>query len=112
VQVVDAAVLQVALDRGGQADALAVRLEGARAGLVRVGLGGLAPGGGGRGAQAPVVEHVGHVEHLARPLGDPEHEVPVLRALEVGVEPTDLVDERAPQHAEVARVHLGAQPLG
>ena len=48
---------------------------------------------------------------LPRPLGDPQDQVPVLGALELGVEAADLLDQGASQHAEVAGVHLGPEPL-
>ena len=40
-----------------------------------------------------------------------QHQVPVLGALELGVEAADLLDQRAAQDAEVAGVHLRAHPL-
>ena len=48
---------------------------------------------------------------LPRPLGHPQDQVPVLGALELGVEAADLLDQRAAQDAEVAGVHLGPEPL-
>ena len=52
------------------------------------------------------------MQDAAGPLGDAQHEVPVLRALELGAEAADLAHERPAQHAEVAGVHLRAEPLG
>ena len=66
----------------------------------------------GRGLEhAPVVEDARHVHDLPRPLGDPEHQVPVLGALELGVEAADLLDQVAAEDAEVAGVHLRPHPL-
>ncbi len=59
-----------------------------------------------------MVEDAGDVDDLAGPLGDPQHEVPVLRTLELGVEAADLLDEGSAHHAQVAGVHLRAHPLG
>ncbi len=102
----------VALDPGLQADPLAVRLHRPRAGLECPRFRRSAAGGGGGRDRPPVVEDPRHVEDGAGALGHLQHQVPVLGALESGVEAADLLDQRAPQHAEVAGVHLGPQPLG
>ena len=47
-----------------------------------------------------------------RLLGDPEHELEVLDAVERRVEPTDALDERAAQHEQVPDVHHAAEELG
>ena len=67
---------------------------------------------GGRGGEtAPVVEDPWHVRHGSRPLGHLEDQVPVLGALELGIEAADLLDQGATEDAEVAGVHLGPHPL-
>src|SRR4029453_2626793 len=111
-QVVHAGVLLVVVDPGGEADAVAVGLQRPGARLVRVGLGRLAAPRGGRGKRAPVVEDPRHWHDLAGPLGDPQHQVPVLGALVLGPEAAHQVHQRGPQHAEVAGVHLGAEAPG
>ena len=47
----------------------------------------------------------------ASQLGHLQHQVPVLGALEAGIEATDLVDQRASQNAQVTGVHLRPHPL-
>ena len=49
---------------------------------------------------------------LAGPLGHAQDEVPVLGTVVAGSEAAHLLDERPAGHAEVARVHLRAEPLG
>ena len=110
-QVQDAGVLGVALDLGRQPDPVAVGLHGALAGFEGVGLRRLAIAGGGAGQHAPVVEDPRHVDDGACPLGHLQHQVPVLGALELGVEAAHLFDQGAAQDAEVAGVHLRAHPL-
>ena len=111
VEVVDAGVLEVALDPRRQPDPLAVGLERPRPGFEGPGLR-LFAAAGGRGLEhPPVVEDPRHVDDPPRPLGDPQDQVPVLGALELGVEAADLLDQRAAQDAEVAGVHLGPHPL-
>ncbi len=110
-ELVDAGVVEVALDPRRQPDPLAVGLERPGPGFERPGLRRFAAAGGGGGEHPPVVEDPRHVGDLPRPLGDPQDQVPVLGALELGVEAADLLDQRAAQDAEVAGVHLGPEPL-
>ena len=117
-----------ALGRQATAYDVAARLR-ARAGLgvdadpVEVLLHGADPGGLGvrlgldvdRGRAldgAPVVEHLRDVDDPARALGDAQHEVVVLGALEALTEAADLADQAGAQHGEVGGVHLAAQALG
>ena len=98
------------LDRRFEAGAVAVRLDGACAVDPGVGLG-VDVGGDGLLGDAPVVEDLGHVHDEAGALGEPEHEVVVLRAFEPLAEAAHLGDERPPEHAEVVGVHLGAEAI-
>ena len=97
---------------GGRVDAdpVEVRLHRLDAGGPGVGLGVRVAGGRARD-DPPVVEDLGDVDDLAGALGDPEHEVVVLGALEALVEAADLADQRRAQHGEVAGVHVAAQRL-
>ena len=111
LEVVDARVVGVALDPRLQADAVAVRLHRPLARLEGPRLRRLAAARGRGLEHAPVVEDPRHVDDRARPLGHLQDQVPVLGALELGVEAADLLDQRAAQDAEVAGVHLRPHPL-
>ena len=110
-ELVDAGVVEVALDPRRQPDPLAVGLKRPGPGFERPGLRRFAAAGGRGREHPPVVEDPRHVGDLPRPLGHPQDQVPVLGALELGVEAADLLDQRAAQDAEVAGVHLGPEPL-
>ncbi len=64
------------------------------------------------GQLSPVVEDPRHVLDAVGLLGDAEHELEVLDAVEGRVEPADALDERAAQHQQMADVHHAAEELG
>ena len=99
------------LDRGGDADAVAVRLDRTPAAVVGVGLR-LGVASDRRRQHPPVVEDPRDVMNTAGALGHAQEQVVVLRTLEAGVEATDFVDERAPGDGQMARVHLRTEALG
>ena len=60
---------------------------------------------------SPVVEELGNVQDGARPLADPERNVPLRRAAERSGEAADLLQQRPAEEAETARVRLAPEPL-
>ncbi len=108
---VDAGIGLVAPGPRLQTDPLAVGLDGSGAGLKGPGLGLLAAPRG-RGLEcAPVIEDARNVHDGSRPLGELQHEVPVLGSLELWIEAADLFDQQAPHHTQVAGVHLSPHSL-
>ena len=59
-----------------------------------------------------MIQHLRDVVDPRRALHQPQQQVVVLRALVAGPEPADLVQQRAPHHHQVARVHAGQEVLG
>ena len=112
LQVEDAGVVGVAArPRAWQPDPVAVGLDRPHPGFEGPRLRRLAAGGGRGLEHAPVVEDPRHVDDGAGALGHLQHQVPVLGALELGVEAADLLDQGPAQDAEVAGVHLRPHPL-
>ena len=58
-----------------------------------------------------MIQHLADVHDAASAFGDAQHEVVVLRPVEAVPKAAQLLDERAPDDAQVARVHLAAQPV-
>jgi hypothetical protein len=111
IEPIDTRVLGVAGGDGGDAGPIAVGLDRPRPCFEGPRLRVFAAASGRGRERAPVIEHPRHVDDATGALGDPQDEVPVLGAFELGVEAADFVDQRSPHRAQMAGVHLRPHPL-